>query len=662
MKHSILFFVLLGVLNLFAQNFSQKISTRLQTKIEMDGQLSTYLIWVDFTDKGNNIDSYFANPETVVSNKSLARRSKYFDQPNILKYSDIPVNQEYIQQLIQDGFVVKHKSKWLNSVSGYANLETINKITLHSFVKLLDVVGIYSAKKDDIEFDQTQTVSNSLTQPEGVHSYSYGNSFTQLNQISVPAVHDLGYNGNGVTICVMDAGFSNLTHEVFSSMNIASTYDFGTGSPNLTGHSHGTATLSLIGGFKQGELIGPAFGATFLLARTEVDPGETPQEEDNWIAAIEWADSLGADVTSTSLGYLGFDPPYASYTWMDMDGNTARITIAADLAVGLGITVVNSAGNNGYDPSHNTLNAPADGDSVISIGSVGSSGSISSFSSVGPTVDGRIKPDLLAMGSNDYIASTLGNQYSFGSGTSFSCPLVAGVCALILQKNPLLTPMQVLQALRSTASKSSNPDNIYGWGIINSLSAINSSIVPVELTSFTGLYDNNSVILNWVTSTETNNSGFEIERRSDTSGFEKIGFVSGNGTSTNRISYSFVDNKLSEPKYFYRLKQIDFDGSINYSAEVQVNISSLNDFKLYQNYPNPFNPTTKIQYYLPETSTVKIGLYDLLGNEVLSLINQEMPAGTNNIELNASKLASGIYFVKMDSKGKAQTIKITVMK
>lgn len=262
MKHSILFFVLLGVLNLFAQNFSQKISTRLQTKIEMDGQLSTYLIWVDFTDKGNNIDSYFANPETVVNNKSLARRSKYFDQPNILKYSDIPVNQEYIQQLIQDGFVVKHKSKWLNSVSGYANLETINKITLHSFVKLLDVVGIYSAKKDDIEFDQTQTVSNSLTQPEGVHSYSYGNSFTQLNQISVPAVHDLGYNGNGVTICVMDAGFSNLTHEVFSSMNIASTYDFGTGSPNLTGHSHGTATLSLIGGFKQGELIGPAFGAT----------------------------------------------------------------------------------------------------------------------------------------------------------------------------------------------------------------------------------------------------------------------------------------------------------------------------------------------------------------------------------------------------------------
>lgn len=662
MKNSILFFVLLGVLNLFAQNFSEKISTRLQTKIEMDGQLSTYLIWVDFTDKGNNIDSYFANPETVVSNKSLARRSKYFDQANILKYSDIPVNQEYIEQLIQDGFVVKHKSKWLNSVSGYANLETINKITLHSFVKLLDVVGIYSAKKDDIEFDQTQTVSNSITQPEGVHSYSYGNSFTQLNQISVPAVHDLGYNGNGVTICVMDAGFSNLTHEVFSSMNIAATYDFGTGSPNLTGHSHGTATLSLIGGFKQGELIGPAFGATFLLARTEVDPGETPQEEDNWIAAMEWADSLGVDVTSTSLGYLGFDPPYASYTWMDMDGNTARITIAADIAVGLGITVVNSAGNNGYDPSHNTLNAPADGDSVISIGSVNSSGTVSSFSSVGPTVDGRIKPDLMAMGSNDYIASTFGNQYSFGSGTSFSCPLVAGVCALILQKNPLLTPMQVLQALRSTASKSSNPDNIYGWGIINSLSAINSSIVPVELTTFTGSYNNNSVELNWVTSTETNNYGFEIERRSDTSGFEKIGFVSGNGTSTNRISYNFVDNKLSEPKYYYRLKQIDFNGSINYSAEILVNISSVNDFKLFQNYPNPFNPTTKIQYYLPETGTVKIGLYDLLGNEVLSLINQEMPAGMNNIELNASKLASGIYFVKMDSKGKAQTIKITVMK
>ena len=162
------------------------------------------------------------------------------------------------------------------------------------------------------------------------------------------------------------------------------------------------ATLSLIGGFYEGQLIGPAFGADFILTRTENTDSETPIEEDNWIAAMEWADSIGVDVTSTSLGYIGFDPPYTSYTWQDMDGNTCRITNGADYAVSLGIFVVNSAGNEGYDV-HNTLGAPADGDSVIAIGSVNSSGSRSNFSSVGPTVDGRIKPDLMTMGSNDYV-------------------------------------------------------------------------------------------------------------------------------------------------------------------------------------------------------------------------------------------------------------------
>ena len=248
----------------------------------------------------------------------------------------------------------------------------------------------------------------------------------------------------------MDAGFSNLTHEAFSSMDIIAKWDFVDNDLDVGGHSHGTGTLSTIGGFMEGQLIGPAYGASFILARTENDPAsETPIEEDNWIAALEWADSIGVDVTSTSLGYLDFDAPYTSYTWEDMDGNTALITIAADHAVKLGITVVNSAGNNGYNSLHNTLNAPADGDSVITIGAVSSSGVISSFSSVGPTADGRIKPDLLAMGSSVYAASTAGtSSYAYVSGTSFSCPLAAGVCALMLQKNPSLAPMEILQLIK----------------------------------------------------------------------------------------------------------------------------------------------------------------------------------------------------------------------
>ncbi|HEX9252168.1 MAG TPA: S8 family serine peptidase, partial [Ignavibacteriaceae bacterium] len=462
MKKLTFAFLCFGLITIFAQSPLEKIAPSLQLKMQSDVQSDKYLIWVYFTDKGNSIDEYYANLQSVVSKKSLDRRAKVLSASNIIDYSDIPVNQNYITLLISKGFELKQKSKWFNAVSGYASQNEINQLALIPFVKKIDIVGTYAKKIDDVELNSSEYLNDNPEQPEGINSLNYGNSFTQLNQINVPAVHDSGFTGAGVMICVMDAGFANLTHEAFSNMNIAAMYDFVAGSPIMVGHSHGTATLSLIGGFKEGQLIGPAYGATFLLARTENDPGsETPQEEDNWIAAMEWADSIGVDVTSTSLGYLEWDPPFTSYTWEDMDGNTARITIAADYAVNLGITVVNSAGNDGYNSSHNTLGAPADGDSVITIGAINSSGIRAYFSSVGPTADGRIKPDLMAMGEFNYYARTTGNLYGNGDGTSFSCPLVAGVCALLLQKNPALTPMEVLQLLRSTATQSNSPDNLY---------------------------------------------------------------------------------------------------------------------------------------------------------------------------------------------------------
>jgi subtilisin family serine protease len=236
-------------------------------------------------------------------------------------------------------------------------------------------------------------------------------------------------------------------------------------------------------------LIGPAFGASFILARTENDSSETPIEEDNWVAAIEWADSIGVDVTSTSLGYLDYGPPYTSWTWQNMDGNTTLITRAADMAVAKGIVVVNSAGNNGFNPSRNTLNAPADGDSVIAVGAVSSNGTRASFSSVGPTtsIPPRIKPDVMAQGTAVRCASATDTvEYIYNQGTSLACPLVAGVVALMLHAKPNATPMQIADALRSTASQPSTPDNQMGWGIINAAGAI-SYITggPPFPTSFT---------------------------------------------------------------------------------------------------------------------------------------------------------------------------------
>ena len=470
----------------FAQSSMEKFTPRLDAVISSANQNEELLVWVFFTDKGNEIQNYLNKPASVVSEKSLKRRAKVLSDDKLITEMDLPVNENFIEQIEAEGFRVKQKTKWFNGVSGWVTKTDLTKISYLPFVKQLDIV--YRFRKDKFEEeslkDAQRELNQNLSKPEGTNSFNYGQSLTQLSQITVPNVHDLGYTGQGVTICSMDAGFDNLAHEVFSTMNIIAMWDFVDGDPDPSqGGSHGTSTLSCIGGFKEGKLIGPAFGADFILARTEDIYSETPVEEDNWIAALEWADSIGVDVTSTSLSYLDYDPPYPSYTWEDMDGNTALITIAADLAVKLGIFVVNSASNSGYNPNHNTLGAPADGDSVVAVGAVDGSGLRASFSSVGPTTDppGRIKPDLMAMGEGVYVArSSSPTSYGYSSGTSFSCPILAGASALLLEIDPSLTPIQLRELLKSTASQSNNPDNLYGWGIINTFTSAQSLLTNSE--------------------------------------------------------------------------------------------------------------------------------------------------------------------------------------
>lgn len=487
MRYFLIFLVLFTAIS-FAQTGEGKITERLSGAISTTNSNEEILIWVFFTDKGNNTARYFANPLTVVSEKSLKRRAKVLDENNLISEMDLPVNQHYINRLNELGFVVKQKTKWFNGVSGYFKSGNITQLAELNFIKKLDVVQKYKTDytNPEMENDGSGKQKEEINKQESTSSFNYGPSFTQLNQIQVPAVHDLGYTGSGITIGMMDAGFDRLSHQVFSSMNIIATWDFVNGDPNVENQgdmgdgSHGTSTLSTIGGFFEGELIGPAFNSDYILMKTENTESETPVEEDNWIAALEWADSIGVDVTSTSLTYLDYDPPFQSYTWEDMDGNTALITIAADLAVKIGIFVANSAGNSGWN-SHNTLGAPADGDSVVAVGSVNSDGSRSSFSSVGPTVDGRYKPDLMAMGSGVYVARNWSNtSYGTSSGTSFSCPLLAGCAALLLEVDPSLTPIQLRELMKNTASQSSSPDNLMGWGIINTLEAAQSLLTNTE--------------------------------------------------------------------------------------------------------------------------------------------------------------------------------------
>lgn len=458
--------------NVFAAG---KITRALSDKIADSKSGERILVWVSFTDKTQEISKFTVQPEILLSHRALLRRSKVAAS-SLIDDSDLPVSSEYMKLLKEKGFEAKRVSRWLNSASGFVTAGMLEEISTFPFVKQIDVVRRYK-NISPVEIQHAYLSKEPVARKMN-YSLNYGVSLTQLEQINVPAVHDMGLHGEGVVIGVFDAGFDNLAHEAFAQMNILAKYDFVNNDTNVGNQtdmgegSHGTGTLSTIGGFKEGTLIGPAFKASYILAKTENTNSETPVEEDNWIAALEWADSIGVDVTSTSLGYIDYDYPFTSYTWQNMDGKTARITVAADLAVKKGIVVVNSAGNEGFNNLHNTLGAPADGDSVISVGAVNSKGTRVDFSSVGPTVDGRIKPDIMAMGSGVVTADSYGNNYSFASGTSFSCPLAAGVAALIVNANPGIKPMQVRDAMRLTASKASSPDNQYGWGILDAKKAV----------------------------------------------------------------------------------------------------------------------------------------------------------------------------------------------
>jgi hypothetical protein len=450
------------------------------------------IVWISFADKGPAAGMKAALPATAyLSERAIHRREKALKTSQIIDMADVPLDRSYVDQVTSLVTTVRHEVKWFNALSATATKRQIEVIRRLPFVSEVDAVARYKAR--DISTSDTPPLPPPAFPASPETSFSYGSSLTQNQQINTVAVHNLGITGQGVLVGIFDDSFPDLSHPALATRPIVAKYDFVSNDTAFHNNdTHGQMTFSTVGGFQNGSHIGPAFGASFVLARTEQYSSETPIEEDNWARAIIWADSIGIDVSSTSLGYNDptspYDPPWPSYTWQDMNGATTVITRAAERAAALGITVVNSAGNAGDNASHNTLGAPADGFNVITAGAVSSSGTRVSFSSVGPTADGRIKPDVMAMGSSVQVASGT-SGYTYADGTSFSCPLSAGVAALVISGNLDfdLTPFQVREAMRQTASRANNPDRLMGWGILNAFNAVHYAWI--EHTPLTGTED-----------------------------------------------------------------------------------------------------------------------------------------------------------------------------
>lgn len=433
--------------------------------------------WIFFADKGQPTSQEWRTAERNLLPRAQARRTKVCPPFSLVDFTDLPVRAEYVRALQRLGAQVHVQSRWLNAVSITAEPAQLAAIARIPFVK---------EQKPVLAFKRREVTDDRLEKYQGLTASDYGASLTQNAMMKVPEVHHLGITGQGVLIAVFDTGF-RLNHEAFASLRVLAKYDFikKDNNPDLEAGdpssqiNHGTLVLSALAGYSKGRLIGPAFDAEYILAKTEDVSQEKPIEEDHWIAAAEWADSLGADIISSSLGYNDW------YSYESMDGNTAPITRAADLAVKKGIVVVTAAGNEGNSGWRYIL-APADGDSVIAVGAVYSNGGIVGFSSRGPSYDGRIKPDLVAMGAGVSCvaippATGTGTAYSTADGTSLATPLAAGVAALLLSAHPDLTPMQVREALLKTADRAVEPDNNYGYGLIDALAAIQYWGAPVTL-------------------------------------------------------------------------------------------------------------------------------------------------------------------------------------
>ena len=422
--------------------------------------------WVYFTDK-EDVANSINNPSSILSERAIARKARHSIP---IDERDVPVNEGYIAQIKALSTVeVLAKSKWMNAIHVLGTLSEIQELQNLTFVGSIYYANHSLNGKRAVNSKETASFHTQKNK-ELLVDYEYGTSETQVQQIKIHALHELDYTGEGMMVAVMDAGFPGVDQigafaHLRENGKLLGGYDFPDRTSSVysySGNSHGTHVLSDMAGFIEGEFVGTAPEAQYILFRTEVAESETPVEESYWVEAAERADSLGVDVINTSLGYSTFDNPDYSYSPSDMDGSTAFISKGANIAVEKGILVVSSAGNSGND-TWGIITAPADAN-VYAVGAVDSQGNYVSFSSRGPNANGVVKPDGMAMGRSAAII-TPSNEIALSNGTSFASPIMAGAITCLWQAYPNRTNVEIMQMVRESSSMYTVPNANMGYGI-----------------------------------------------------------------------------------------------------------------------------------------------------------------------------------------------------
>lgn len=446
-----------------------------------------YQYFVRFTDKSDSPFSV-AHPTAFLSQRAINRRGR---QGILTTENDFPPNPAYLDSLMAKGASIIYTTRWLNGAliqASEVEKDTILQLPFVSQIEFETPVNSFRKRSFQSKFSIEET-----------GSLNYADATAQINLLGVDSMHNAGFFGENMLIAVMDDGFRSANSiscldSLFDKNHVLEIYDFvDKDSSVFDKGGHGTNVLSCMAGFVPGSLIAPAFRADYVLFRTEDGASETRAEEVFWLIAAEKADSLGVDVINTSLGYSTFDNPSDNYSTSEMDGNTAIITRAADLAASKGMVVVNSAGNSG-NSSWQIITAPADGDSVLAVGATTRTGEVVAFSSRGPTADGAVKPDVMAVGWQTALCFT-DNTTGTSQGTSFSSPLTAAMVAGFWQSRPYLTAFEVMESIRRSGSQYASPDNDYGYGLANYIRAGSSAEANFPLQPIQAIENIKSVSL-----------------------------------------------------------------------------------------------------------------------------------------------------------------------
>jgi serine protease AprX len=645
-------------------------------------------VWVFFTDKGVFGESEYefsrVRAISAMSHRALERRATA-GVDGLADWYDLPVSDSYVDAVESHAIRVRGFSRWLNAASVEARAGALEGIGALPFVREVRPVATYTGS-----FPRGKSVP---TGPSGADwVLDYGPSEAQLVQINVPPLHDLGHSGLGVVVAMLDTGYRK-DHDAFAniiaSYRLLDEWDFinndgntqnETGDPSGQ-HYHGTLTWSALGGESSGDLYGPAYGASFLIYKTEDVSHEVRAEEDYYVFALERADSMGAHVASSSLGYVYFDSGFTYIYPQDFNGDYAVTTVAVDIAASRGIVVTTAMGNSG--PSSGTLITPADADSCVSIGAVNSSGDVVSFSSRGPTGDGRIKPEVCARGLSTVCADPSGTSwYGTASGTSLSTPLAGGAAALLRGIHPEWSAIDTREAMMRTASNAATPDNDYGWGIINAVAAndynpltiahaplpdqsdtLSAYPVGATITSTPGVADT-SVVVAYNTTGAPPFTEISMTRAAGDTFTADIPAASGGSV----VYYYLRAGNVYENRHVLPQGAPDVLYSFDVVTGVEDAAAELPvSFGVLSIAPNPFNPTASVTFSLDAPARARLDVLDVLGRRIRTLVDAAYPSGVHSVvwdgrDSGGSPVASGTYFARLIADGRSDARRMVLLK